>query len=84
MFCLNKYIIKQMQSVRKMSNESGNLHIHVVQRDDGHYSLQKYVTQYDSEEEVHYTIRGEPDPGGIYMCLSDALAEGERLLKIGC
>lgn len=67
--------IERIESICKMKA------IEIVQDSSGIYHLQRYVTQYDSEEEKFYTIRELPDPSGMFSELSSAVAEAKLLLK---
>ena len=70
-----------MKKVERIASKDEKNFIHVLEQEDGSFSLQKFVKKYDSEEDSEYEIRVLPDPDGKFADLSTAIAEAERLLK---
>lgn len=70
-----------MEKVKRVSSTCGKKSIDIMQGTDGIYSLRKYVTKYDSEEEKSYEIRELPDPSGKFSDLYAAVNEAKLALR---
>ncbi|WP_027330147.1 hypothetical protein [Marinimicrobium agarilyticum] len=70
-----------MEKLKRISSKSGTRFIEIMKTDNGSLLLQKFVQQYDPEEDRIYEIREFPDPEGRYGDLDAAIAEAMRLLK---
>jgi len=70
-----------MKKIERIASSDEKRFVDILQREDGSYSLQRFVQKYDSEEESEYEIRELPDPEGKFADLSTAIDEAKRLLK---
>ena len=66
----------------KIYAEDRNSFIEIVEERQGVFSLHKYVQRYDEEEDVSYTLRSIPNPGGKYGSEEIARQNAIRLIRL--
>ncbi|MEM9103699.1 MAG: hypothetical protein AAGB12_15425 [Pseudomonadota bacterium] len=78
----NVLVKRNMNEIERVSSESGNQFIDIVQADDGSYMLHQFVRKFDPEEEQYYVIRISPDPAGKFGDLTVAFSEAKKIMAL--
>ena len=71
-----------MQNVARLQSDDGQTVIEIIRDDDGTFIFNKYIKQYDPEEETYYEMRVRPNPGGRYANHDIAIKEAQAILNL--